>query len=423
MSLKIKVKKIFKSIGPGFITGASDDDPAGIATYSQTGAQFGLSQLWIALFSLPFMIAIQEMCGRIGLVTGKGLSGTIQKYYSKKILYTVAILLLVANAITIGADLGAMAAAIELLVPIPFTPLLLLITVFTLILEIFVSYRTYAKVLKYFALSLLAYIATACVVKLNIWDVLKATIIPHITWSTAYLLNIVALLGTTISPYLFFWQANEEVEERILHHTTKALGRADSKDTKKEIKKMRFDTSFGMIFSNSITFFIIATAAATLGRNGITDVSTAAEAAAALEPLAGKFASLLFAVGIIGTGLLAVPILAGSASYAMAESFNWKLGLYKKLSQAHGFYGVITIATILGLAINYVGIPPFKMLYYSAILNGLLAPPLMFIILRIATDKKIMGTHVNSRLSTTLGYAITILMSIVGIALVGSFFY
>lgn len=420
MKLKQKIKKTLKGIGPGFITGASDDDPSGIATYSQTGAQFGLSQMWTALFSLPFMIVIQEMCGRIGLITGKGLSGTIREHYSKKILYTVVALLLISNTITIGADLGAMAAAVELITPFSFTLLLLLITVFTLILEIFVSYRTYAKVLKYFALSLLAYIATAFVVKMHWGQVLIATIIPHATWSKEYLLNIVALLGTTISPYLFFWQANEEVEERILNHTRRGVGLQNSKESIQELKKMRLDTGFGMIFSNVITFFIMATAAATLGLHGITDISTAADAATALQPLAGKFASSLFAIGIIGTGLLAVPVLAGSASYAIAETFNWKLGLYKKLSQAHGFYGVITIATVCGLAINYVGIPPFKMLYYAAVLNGLLAPPVMLIILRISGNRKIMGEHTNSRFSTIMGYVITAIMSVVGLALLVS---
>lgn len=419
--MKLNIKKLLKTIGPGFITGASDDDPSGIGTYSQTGAQFGLNQLWTALFSIPFMIAIQEICGRIGLVTGKGLAAVVREHYNKKILYSVVVLLLIANTITIGADLGAMAAAVELIVPIPFTLLLLFITVITLVLEIFVSYRTYAKVLKYFALTLLAYIVTALVVHIDWSTVFFATVIPHISWTREYLLNIVALLGTTISPYLFFWQANEEVEERILHHTTKGIGLKKSEVATEELRKMRWDTGFGMIFSNLITFFIIATAATTLGAHGITDISTAAQAAAALQPLAGRFASILFTVGIIGTGLLAVPVLAGSASYAIAETFNWKQGLYRKLSQAHGFYGVITIATVFGLAINFLGIPPFKMLYYVAVLNGLLAPPLMFIILRISTNRTIMGAHVNSRLSTVAGYTITAIMTATGLALLVSF--
>lgn len=418
--MKLKIKKLLKTIGPGFITGASDDDPSGIGTYSQTGAQFGLNQLWTALFSIPFMIAIQEMCGRIGLVTGKGLAAVIRENYSKKTLYSVVVILLIANTITIGADLGAMAAAVELIIPVPFTLLLLFITVLTLVLEIFVSYRTYAKVLKYFALTLLAYIVTALVIHMDWGTVFIATAIPHISWSKEYLLNIVALLGTTISPYLFFWQADEEVEERILHHTTKGIGLKKSEVAKEELRKMRWDTGFGMIFSNLITFFIIATAATTLGAHGITDISTAAQAAAALQPLAGEFASILFTIGIIGTGLLAVPVLAGSASYAIAETFNWKQGLYRKISQAHGFYGVITIATVFGLAINFLGIPPFKMLYYVAVLNGLLAPPLMVIILRISTNRTIMGAHVNSRLSTVAGYTITAIMSVVGIALLVS---
>lgn len=420
--MRVKIKKFFKAIGPGFITGASDDDPSGIGTYSQTGAQFGLSQLWIALFTLPFMIVIQELCGRIGLVTGKGLAGVLRTHYGKKLVYSIVFLLVITNTITIGADLGAMADAVGLIVHVPFALILLTITTFTLVLEIFASYQAYAKILKYFALSLLAYVATAFVVHLNWKTLLTALVIPHISWSKAYLFNIVALLGTTISPYLFFWQANEEVEERIVHHTSRALGPNATPETQQELKRLRFDTTFGMTFSNIITFFIIGSAAVTLGKHGITSITTAAQAAAALEPLAGRFASLLFAIGIIGTGLLAVPVLAGSASYAVAETFKWKLGLYKKLSQAHGFYGVITLATLLGLGINFLGIPPFTLLYYTAVLNGLLAPPLMFIIICVARNRTIMGDHACSRFSALAAYTITGIMTLCGGALVISFF-
>jgi NRAMP (natural resistance-associated macrophage protein)-like metal ion transporter len=413
-----KLKKILSFIGPGFITGASDDDPSGIGTYSQTGAQFGLSQLWVALFSIPFMIAIQEMCGRIGLVTGKGLAYSIRQQYGQKIVYATVAILVIANTLTIGADLGAMAATLQLLIPLPFALLLIGITTLTLVLEIFVTYTTYAKVLKYFALSLLAYVATAAIVRLNWIEVFTATIIPHIAFTKEYLFNIVALLGTTISPYLFFWQASEETEERITRHESRAIGHTISSSANRFLHTMRYDTVFGMVFSNLITFFIIATTAATLGQNGIRSIETAADTAAALSPLAGSAASFLFALGIIGTGLLAVPVLAGSASYALAETLDLKMGLYKKFSEAHGFYGIITIATLAGLAINFFGIPPFKLLYYVAVLNGILAPPLMIIILRIATNRTVMGDYVNSRRSSIVGYTITGIMSIAAVALI-----
>lgn len=417
-----KLKNIFKKIGPGFITGASDDDPSGITTYSQTGAQFGFTQLWTALFSFPFMLFVQEMCGRIGLVSGMGLSGVIRKHYSRKLLAFSVILLLVANTINIGADLGAMASALQLLLPLPFPVLLLLLTAFTLFLEVFVSYKAYVKYLKYFALSLLAYIITLFFIKQDWGAIAYATFVPHFSFSKEYLLNIVAILGTTISPYLFFWQSDEEVEEEIVEHKIKGFGMGKPHIGDRDVKNMRFDTLFGMFFSNLIMFFIIATAGSTLFANGITNIETAADAAEALRPLAGNFTFILFTVGIIGTGLLAVPVLAGSASYAVAEAFNWKEGLYRKFSQAHGFYGVITIATLVGLLINFIGVPPFKMLYYTAVVNGLLAPPLLFIILRVANNKKVLGKYTNSVWSNIFGGAIAIIMSIAGIALLYQLF-
>jgi NRAMP (natural resistance-associated macrophage protein)-like metal ion transporter len=416
--MKKNVRKFFKSLGPGFITGASDDDPSGIATYSQTGAQFGFKQLWVALFTFPFMVVIQEMCGRIGLVTGTGLSGVIRKHYSKKALYFTISLLLIANTINIGADLGAMAAALELLIPVPFTILLLGVTAFTLILEIFVSYHVYVRILKYLALSLLAYVVIVFLIKIDWRSVAYHTFVPHLSLQKEYILNIVALLGTTISPYLFFWQANEEVEEEIEEGKLKTSGRGIPKITNLDIKNMRRDTWVGMLFSNLITFFIIVTAAVTLGAQGITNIETATDAAQALRPF-GMAAFLLFTVGIVGTGLLTVPVLAGSASYAISEAFKWKTGLYRKFSQAHGFYGIITIATIVGLLVNFTHIPPFKMLYYTAMVNGILAVPLLIVILRIANNKKIMGERVNSRASNVLGWIITGVMMLAG----GTLFY
>ncbi|MCX6812935.1 MAG: Nramp family divalent metal transporter [Candidatus Azambacteria bacterium] len=420
MNLKQKIKKLFKYLGPGFITGASDDDPSGIATYSQAGAQFGYHQLWTALFSLPFLTVIQEISGRIGMVTGKGLSSVIRNYYSKKILYFAIILLFISNTVNIGADLGAMASSMQLLVKLPFSVLLLAMTALILILEIFITYKTYAKFLKYLAISLIGYVITAFAVKQNWSEVLLSTIMPTILWNKAYLLNIAAILGTTISPYLFFWQSNEEVEEEVANHKLKEMGVGTPKINESDIRGLRIDTAFGMFFSNFITFFIILTAAATLARFGIMDVDTADKAALALRPIAGNFAYLLFTVGIIGTALLSVPILAGSAAYAAAEAFNWKEGLYKKFSKAHGFYGIITVATIIGLMINFTPIPPFKVLYYAAALNGILAPPLMALIMIISNNEKIMGKHTNSRISNILGWFITVVMAIVAVAFIYS---
>lgn len=412
-----KLKKFLKNLGPGFITGASDDDPSGIATYSQTGAQFGYTQLWTALFSVPFMIVIQEMCGRIGLVTGKGLAGVIKKFYSKKILYFTVLLLLIANTVNIGANLGAMAEAAQLLFGIPFNLLLIGMTVVTLILEIFLDYKVYAKFLKYLTLSLFAYIITVFIVKQDWNTVLFSTIIPSFSFDTSYILNIVAIFGTTISPYLFFWQANEEVEEEIEKGELKTMGVGTPKFTNNDIKSMRADTVIGMMFSNLIMFFIVVTTASTLHLNGITTVETAAQAANALRPLAGDYAFALFALGIIGTGLLAVPVLAGSASYAVAESLGWKAGLYRKLKQAHGFYGVIIISTLVGLLVNFTSIKPFTMLYYTAVLNGLCAPILMVMILLISNNKRILGKHVNGLFSNIAGTVITLFMGICGLIL------
>ncbi len=418
--MKSKTKNWLKKLGPGFITGASDDDPSGIATYTQTGAQFGLTQLWTMVLVTPFLVAIQEMCGKIGMVTGKGLSGVIRENYSKKLLVFIVTLLVVANAVNIGADLGAMASAMELLVPLSFPVLIIGVTIFTLILEVFVSYKVYVKYLKYFALTLFAYLGVAFFININWLEAAKNLIKPHIQFTKEYLFNVVALLGTTISPYLFFWQAGEEVEELVAEKKLKTFGQGVPKVKTADFKTMRGDTIRGMIFSNIVAIFIMIAAAATLLPQGITHIDTAAQAAAALEPIAGKWAQVLFAIGIIGTGLLAVPVLAGSASYAVSEAFKWKEGLYRKFSQAHGFYGIITIATLLGLLINFTSIPPFRMLYYTAILNGTVSPILMILILRISNNKNIMGEHKNSRTANILGWSITAIMSTASIALLYS---
>lgn len=418
MSDKGKLKKFLKIFGPGLITGASDDDPSGVATYAQTGAVFGYKQLWTPLFSLPFMTAIQEICGRIGLVTGRGLAGVMRKHYSRKLLYPVVFLLFAANTINIGADLGAMAASLRLLIDLPFPIILVLIVTATLVLEIFVSYKIYATFLKYLAFLLLVYVGVIFFVDFDWKEILNGTLLPHLEFSREYVLNLAAILGTTISPYLFFWQADEEVEEEVAHKKLRMMGAGAPRVTKKDIKAMRLDTAVGMVFSNLIMFFIILAAGATLHVNGIFDVGTASAAAEALRPIAGDFSSWLFALGILGTGMLSIPVLAGSASYAFAEAFGLKEGLYRKLKQAHGFYGVIAIATIAGLAISFTPIKPFHMLYYTAIINGIIAPPLLFFIMKIANNRKIMKEHVNSKVSNWLGWTATVLMSLVAVALV-----
>jgi NRAMP (natural resistance-associated macrophage protein)-like metal ion transporter len=417
------VKRILKSLGPGFITGASDDDPSGIATYAQTGAIFGYAQLWLALFAFPFMTVIQEMCGRIGMVTGKGLAGVIRKHYSHKLLYSAMGFLMIANTINIGADLGAMASAVQLVIGGRFIVILLLITVFTLVLEVFVTYDVYARILKYFALTLLAYIITAFVVKGDWKTAGLSMIMPHISFDRDYIINIVAILGTTISPYLFFWQAGEEVEEEVSKGKIVAMGKGVPKVTKREIFSMRIDTAIGMFFSQIVMFFIIFTTAATLSAHGVKNIQSATQAAEALRPLAGNAAYLLFGLGIVGTGLLAVPVLAGSASYALSETFGWKEGLYRRFSQAHGFYGVITVATVVGLIVNFLPVSPFQMLYYTAVLNGVMAPPLMIVIMLISNNQKIMGKHTNSKSSNIIGWIVTGVMSAAAIILLVTSFF
>jgi len=417
-----KIRAYLKKLGPGFITGASDDDPSGIATYSQTGAQFGYNQLWTAPFSFPFMVSVQEMCGRIGMVTGKGLAGVIKKYYSKKVLYFCVLILFLANTINIGANLGAMASSAQLIFGLPFFVWLIIITLVCLLLEIFVSYDNYSRILKYLTFSLFAYIIGAFFIKQDWALVFKSTIIPTFSFSEEYLLNIVAILGTTISPYLFFWQAGEEVEEEVEKHKIRSMGAGIPRVTKIDLKDMRLDTLIGMFFSNLVMFFIILTTGSSLSSIGINDINSATDAAIALRPIAGNFAYLLFAFGVIGTGLLAVPVLAGSSSYAISETFGWKEGLYRKYNKALGFYGVIALGTLIGLFINILPIPPFKLLYYTAVLNGLSAPILLFIIMLIANNKIIMGKNVNGKISNFFGWTITFIMGICGLALIATLF-
>ena len=392
-------------MGPGLITGAADDDPSGIATYSQTGAQFGFGQLWTAVFMLPFQVAIQEACARIGAVTGHGLAYAVKKHYTRKVLIFMVVLILVANTINIGADIGAMASALQLVTPFSFTPLTILITVSILALEVLTSYRAYAKVLKWLSLSLLAYPLTLLIIHAPWATIIPATFIPHIEFNFAFFFIITGVLGTTISPYMFFWQASEEVEEERAHHLIK---HGIVRVTARFMRSLRLDNLLGMIFSELGTWAIIIVTATVLNTHGITDIRTASDAARALEPLvagfpdAGYLAKLLFTTGILGLGLLSIPVLAGSAAYALAEAFNFREGLNLKLKQAHGFYGAITIATLVGLLINYIGIDPIKALVYTAVINGFVAVPLIFLIAKISGNKKIMGKYHSGIISRLL---------------------
>lgn len=419
MSLLSRLKK---SIGPGVVTGIADDDPSGIATYAQTGAMFGLGQAWLALYSLPFMIAVQEMCARIGMVTGKGLAGVIKSHYGRTLLLIAVSLLALANIINIGADLGAMGTAASLISPFSFGVSLILITVFTLTAAVLIPYPLYARLLKYFAATVLSYVVAAFFVHHDWSDITLAMLIPHIEWNHAFLLNVTAFLGTTISPYLFFWEADEEVEEEIEHKKLIAFGKGRPKVTKADLHQMRADTVMGMFLSNLVAFFIIITASGTLTNNGTHMVSSATELAEALRPLAGDFAVYLFAFGILGTGLLAVPVLAGSLAYAVAETFGLRAGLGKTFMQATGFYAVLIIATLVGVILNFTNINPMLMLYYSAAVNGVLAAPLLVIILFIANNKKILGDRTNGKVSNILVITITIIMGLISIFTIEGFF-
>ncbi|HEY4694871.1 MAG TPA: divalent metal cation transporter [Candidatus Nanoarchaeia archaeon] len=411
-----KARAYWKLLGPGLTTGASDDDPSGIATYSQAGARYGFQLLWLAPLTFPFMAVVQEMCARIGLVTGRGLAANIRINFPKWVLYTCTILLFGANTLNIGADIGAMAKATQLVFPsFNFGLLVVGFTLLSLILQIFTTYEKYARYLKWLALILLAYVFSALSLSLNWGEIFKNTLVPTISFSKEQIILIAAVLGTTISPYLFFWQTSQEVEEEILGGKTSIKLRQEE-TTEAEIKNMRIDVWSGMFLSNLVMFFIIAAASATLHASGIFNITSADQAASALKPIAGDFTFLLFAVGIIGTGLLAVPVLAGSASYALSESLGWRQGLYHRLKGAYAFYGVIIIAMLIGLLINFLGIPAFKALIYSAIGNALVAPIILFLIVLISSNKKVMGNRVNSLFTSTLGWVITLIMTGAGVA-------
>lgn len=406
-----RLTRFWKLLGPGLVTGASDDDPSGIATYSQAGAQYGLSTLWTALITFPLMAAIQEMCARIGLVTSQGLTGTLKKNYSKPILYLMVAFSFPAIVMNIGADIAGMGAVANLLFPsIHAIFFSIAFTIILLVSIIFLPYQKIASVLKYLCMVLLVYLFVPFLYKQDWTAVLKGTFIPTIKFDKNFISILVAILGTTISPYLFFWQATMEVEDR---KNKKILVL-----NKKIMHDMKQDVDFGMLFSNLVMFFIILTTGTVLFNGGIHQIDTVEQAAQALKPLAGNSAYLLFAIGVIGTGLLAIPILSGSLSYIISEAFGWEPGLDKKFHEAKAFYLVIAVSLVLGLLMNYIGISPIKALIYSAILYGLTAPILIAIILHIANNKKIMGGYTNGKLSNILGFSTLILMTVAAVVMI-----
>lgn len=408
-------REYWNTLGPGLTTGAADDDPSGIATYSQMGASRGFNLLWLSPFTFPIMGAVQEMCARIGLATGVGLATNIKRHFSKKALYFCVILLLFANVFNIGADLGAMAKSAQLIYPkVGFSFLVIFFAFFSLILQVFIPYKKYSKYLKYLSLILLAYVFSAFAVHVNWPDVFRHLVIPMINFTKDEIILICAAFGTTISPYLFFWQTSQEVEEQIMKGEKTETVRKNL-TTKKDIKKMRIDNWSGMLFSNLIMFFIIVTCAVALFPNGINNIGTAADAALALRPFAGNFAFLLFAVGVIGIGLLAIPVLAGSASYALSESFGWKTGLYRKLKSATAFYGIIIIAMSLGIVLNFVGIDPIKALIYAAVLNGIISPVMLFFIVKLSSSEEVMGQFKNKKIGNIIGWLSVIILTAVSV--------
>jgi NRAMP (natural resistance-associated macrophage protein)-like metal ion transporter len=416
-----KAKDYWYTLGPGLTTGASDDDPSGIATYSQTGAQYGFRLLWMAAFTFPLMAVIQEVCARIGLVTGRGLAGNIRVHFGRKVLYVSTLLLFAANTFNIGADIGAMANAVQLLKPqFNFTILAIGFTLLILLLQVFTPYVKYARYLKWLALVLFAYILAAILAHPDWHTILKYSALPHITFSKTQILLICAILGTTITPYLFFWQTSQEIEEEIAVGETTIRSRSGAKP--EEIKKMRIDVWSGMFFSNVVMFFIIAACASVLFTHGITNINTAAQAANALRPFAGNATFWLFAAGIIGMGLLAIPVMAGASAYAISESIGKRQGLNSKLKQGSAFYGVIIISMILGMIMNFLGLNPIKALIYAAVLNGIVAPVIIVLILLLARNKHIMGEWKNGKATAGIGWLLTGVMTISGLAAIYSLF-
>src|SRR5271163_4625962 len=420
LALKSKLVAGFRSLGPGIVTGAADDDPSGIATYSQVGAQFGFAMLWTMLLTYPLMAAIQVISAWIGRVSGAGLAANIRRSYSRTVLYSFVALLVIANVINLGADIGAMGSALNLLIGGPAHLSSVGFGLISVMAATFVPYRQYARLLKWSTLVLFVYVAAAFAIHTPLKPILVGAFIPSISFSNSYLTALTAVFGTTISPYLFFWQASQEVEEQQAAPGEKPLKRAPEQAAA-QLQPMRADTYNGRAFSNIIAFFIILDTAAVLHTHGITNIQTSAQAAEALRPLAGEMAFLLFSIGIIGTGLIAVPVLAGSAAYALGEALNWPIGLERKLHRAKGFYGIVFGATLIGVALDFGSINPIKALFWSAVINGVAAVPIMVVMMLMTTNKKVVGGLRLPALQKIVGWIATLVMLIVAISMIATF--
>ena len=406
---KNPIKRVLMILGPGLITGASDDDPSGIGTYTQAGASLGFATLWTAIVTLPMMAAIQFICAKIGMVSGMGLSGVLRKFYPRWLVVSAIVVLVVANTINAGTDIGAIAASINLLAP-SISPLVLVVPIAMVIVavQILGSYRTLVKIFKWLTLTLFAYIGAAFLARPHWGEVLKATFVPAIRFDHQYLMTLVAIFGTTITPYLFFWQASQEVEEELRMGRETLAEREGATD--RELRIAEIDVDAGMIFASVVFYFVVLASAVTLHAGGKTDIQTATDAAEALRPLSHGAATILFALGLIGSGFLAVPILTGSSAYAMCEAFDWKYGLNEKFRDARRFYLIIAAATLVGLLINFLKIPPVTALFWTAVLNGVLAPPLIVVIMLVSNSKKVMGKRTNGPLTNFLGWSTAVIM-------------
>ena len=412
----VRARRFFANLGPGLIAGAADDDPSGISTYSVTGAAFGYGPLWTALFSFPLMTAVQMMCARLGMVTGRGLAGVVRRRYPRVVLWGACTLLVFANTVNIAADLAGMAASMQLVTHISslvWTPVFAGAIVSLLFWS---SYRRIARIFKWLTLALFAYIFAAVLARPNWAAVLTSTVVPHVQWTPDYMSALVGILGTTISPYLFFWQAAQEVEEERAMGRTTVIKRKGA--TPRELARSRVDITTGMFFSNLVMYFIILTTAATLNAHGRTHITTAKEAAEALRPLAGEGAYLLFTLGVIGAGMLGVPVLAGSSAYAIGEAAGWRSSLNDKIITAKKFYAVVAVSMALGLVMDALGFDAVAMLFWAAVINGLLAPPLIFLVLALTSDPKVMGEHVNPPWLRWPGWITALTMSVCAISLI-----
>jgi NRAMP (natural resistance-associated macrophage protein)-like metal ion transporter len=413
---KNPIKRFFLELGPGLITGASDDDPSGIGTYTTAGASLGFATLWTAILTLPMMAAIQFICAKIGLVSGRGLAGVLRKYYPRWLVLGAIALLVIANTINAGTDLGAIAAAVNLLVPqVSALVLVAPIAIAIVAVQILGSYRLIARIFKWLTLTLFAYLVAAFLARPHWAEVLKATFIPTLRFDHEYLMTLVAIFGTTITPYLFFWQASQEVEEELKMGRSTLAEREGATD--RELKWAEIDVDVGMVFATVVFYFVILASAATLHATGKTNIQTATEAAEALRPLSHGLATVLFALGLIGSGLLAVPILTGASAYAMCEAFKWKSGLDQKFHRARNFYLVIGVSTLIGVLINFLRIPPVTALFWTAVINGVLAPPLIVVIMLVSNSKKVMGQRTNGKLTNFLGWGTAVIMTAAAIGM------